>query len=88
MSQVTVLVKVKVKEGQREAMTDAVRPGIETAKGEVGTQFYVFHHDLVEPNTVWFYELYEDDLKTATRLLHASSEIIPCHAQPVLNAKL
>ena len=55
MSQVTVLAKVKVKEGQREALTDAVRPGIETAKGEVGTQFYVFHHDLVEPNTVWFY---------------------------------
>ena len=71
MSQVTVLAKVKVKEGQREALTDAVRPGIETAKGEVGTQFYVFHHDLVEPNTVWFYELYVDQ---DAANLHMSSD--------------
>ena len=60
MSQVAVVVKLKIKEGQRDAITEAVKPGIETAKGEVGTRFYAFHHDAVEPNTVWFYELYAD----------------------------
>jgi len=60
MSQVAVVVKLKVLDGQRDAMTEAVKPGIETAKGEEGTRFYVFHHDAVEPNTVWFYELYAD----------------------------
>lgn len=60
MSQVAVVVKLKIKEGQRDAMSEAVKPGIETAKGEVGTRFYAFHHDAVEPNTVWFYELYAD----------------------------
>ena len=60
MSQVAVVVKLKIKEGQRDAMTEAVKPGIETAKGEVGTRFYAFHHDAIEPNTVWLYELYAD----------------------------
>ncbi|HBQ51798.1 MAG TPA: hypothetical protein DD711_02770 [Acidimicrobium sp.] len=55
-----MVVKLKIKEGQRDAMTDAVKPGIETAKGEVGTRFYAFHHDAVDVNTVWFYELYAD----------------------------
>ena len=60
MPQVAVVVKLKIKEGQRDAMTEAVKPGIETAKAEIGTRFYAFHHDAVEPNTVWFYELYAD----------------------------
>ena len=60
MSQVAVVVKLKIKEGQRDAMTEAVKTGIETAKGEAGTRFYVFHHDAVDVNTVWFYELYAD----------------------------
>lgn len=60
MTKVAVAVKLKIKEGQRDAMTIAVQPGIETAKGEAGTQFYVFHHDAVDPNIVWFYEMYAD----------------------------
>ena len=71
MSQVAVVVKLKVLDGQRDAMTEAVKPGIETTKGEQGTRFYVFHHDAVEPNTVWFYELYANqDAANA----HMSSE--------------
>ena len=71
MSQVAVVVKLKIKEGQRDAMTDAVKPGIETAKGEVGTRFYAFHHDAVDVNTVWFYELYADQ---DAANLHTGSE--------------
>ncbi len=71
MAKVAVLVKVKTKEGQRDAMTKAVMPGIETAKSEIGTQFYVFHHDAVDLNTVWFYELYVDQ---EAANLHMSSD--------------
>ncbi len=71
MAKVAVLVKVKTKEGQREAMTKAVMPGIETAKSEIGTQFYIFHHDAVDPNAVWFYELYADQ---DSANLHMSSD--------------
>ncbi len=60
MAKVAVVVKLKIKEGQRDEMTKGVMPGIDTAKGETGTQFYAFHHDAVDPNTVWFYELYAD----------------------------
>lgn len=60
MSQVAVIVKLKIKEGQRDAMTIAVMPGIETAKAESGTNIYVFHHDATDANVVWFYELYEN----------------------------
>ena len=71
MTKVAVLVKVKTKEGQRDAMTKAVMPGIETAKSEIGTQFYIFHHDAVDPNTVLFYELYVDQ---DAANLHMSSD--------------
>ena len=71
MAKVVVLVKVKTKEGQRDAMTEAVMPGIETAKSEIGTQFYIFHHDAVDSNTVWFYELYVDQ---DAANLHMSSD--------------
>ena len=61
MSKIAVAVKIRVKAGQRDAMTAAVQPGLATAQGEAGTLTYLFHHDLADENVVWFYELYEDD---------------------------
>lgn len=60
MGKVAMVVKLKVKDGQRDAMTAAVLPGIETAKSESGTNTYIFHHDSADKNVVWFYELYAD----------------------------
>ncbi len=71
MGKVAVAVKLKIKEGQRDAMTAAVMPGIATAKAESGTNIYIFHHDAVDPNVVWFYELYAD--QDATNL-HMGSD--------------
>ncbi len=61
MGQVAVAVKLTIKEGQRDAMTAAVMPGLETAKTEGGTITYIFHHDVADANLVWFYELYADN---------------------------
>jgi len=60
MSKVSVVVKLKIKDGQRDAMTEAVKPGLETAKTEAGTLTYIFHHDAVDANVVWFFETYTD----------------------------
>lgn len=60
MSKVAVAVKLKIKAGQRDAFSEAVKPGLATAQGESGTLTYIFHHDGVDENVVWFYELYAD----------------------------
>ena len=72
MSKVAVAVKIRVKAGQRDAMTAAVQPGLATAQGEAGTLTYLFHHDLVDENVVWFYELYEDDAASQAHMTSAS----------------
>jgi quinol monooxygenase YgiN len=58
MSKVSVAVKLRIKEGQRDAMTEAVKPGLETAEAEEGTLTYIFHHDAADANVVWFFETY------------------------------
>jgi quinol monooxygenase YgiN len=60
MSKISVAVKLKIKEGQRDAMTEAVKPGLQTAQNEVGTLTYIFHHDINDANVVWFFETYLD----------------------------
>jgi quinol monooxygenase YgiN len=58
MSKVSVAVKLRIKDGQRDAMTEVVKPGLETAKAEEGTLTYIFHHDAADANVVWFFETY------------------------------
>ncbi|MEI7971157.1 MAG: putative quinol monooxygenase [Actinomycetota bacterium] len=60
MSKVAVAVKLRIKAGQRDAFTEAVKPGLVTAQGESGTQTYIFHHDALDADVVWFYEMYAD----------------------------
>jgi len=60
MSKVVVAVKLRIKSGQRDAFTDAVKPGLATAQSESGTLTYIFHHDAVDADVVWFYEMYAD----------------------------
>ena len=60
MSKVVVAVKLRIKSGQRDADTDAVKPGLATAQSESGTLTYIFHHDAVDADVVWFYEMYAD----------------------------
>jgi quinol monooxygenase YgiN len=60
MSKVVVAVKLRIKSGQRDAFTEAVKPGLDTAQSESGTLTYIFHHDAVDADVVWFYEMYAD----------------------------
>ncbi len=60
MSKVVVAVKLRIKSGQRDAFTEAVKPRLATAQSESGTLTYIFHHDAVDADVVWFYEMYAD----------------------------
>jgi len=60
MSQIAVVVKLKIKDGQLEAFTKIALEGVENAKAEPGTTIYAIHNDSVEANVVWLYELYVD----------------------------
>lgn len=60
MSQIGVIVKLKIKEGQLDAFTATAMQGVENAKSEPGTTIYAIHSDAVDKNVVWFYELYAD----------------------------
>lgn len=60
MSQIAVVLKIKIKDGQRDAFTQIALQGVETAKTEPGTTLYSFHHDAVDSNVVWFFEIYAD----------------------------
>jgi len=71
VSQIAVIVKVKIKEGQLEAFSKIALEGVENTKSEPGTTFYAIHNDSIEANVVWFYELYADK---ASADAHNSSE--------------
>ena len=52
MSKVAVAVKLRIKAGQRDAFTEAVKPGLATAQSESETLTYIFHHDALDADVV------------------------------------
>jgi len=60
VSQIAVIVKLKINEGQLDAFSKVALEGVENTKSEPGTTFYAIHNDSVEANVVWLYELYAD----------------------------
>ncbi|MDQ3738495.1 MAG: antibiotic biosynthesis monooxygenase [Actinomycetota bacterium] len=60
MSQVGVIARIPVQPGKRHEVVAAMDILIDSANGEVGTQFYVLHEDQKDPDVLWVYELYAD----------------------------
>ncbi|MFM7124690.1 MAG: putative quinol monooxygenase [Actinomycetes bacterium] len=58
MSKVAVVVKLRIKPGQRDAFTEVFQPGLATAQSESETLTYILHHDVVDADVVWIYEVY------------------------------
>jgi quinol monooxygenase YgiN len=56
MSQVVVVATARVKEGQREALLDAVRPLVEGTHAEAGCLSYALHDDPEDPGVLVFVE--------------------------------
>lgn len=71
MSKVSIIVKLPLKPGSRDAFVEAFTPMIDAVNGEAGTELYVLNFQNDDEDVVWFYELYADDAAMAT---HSGSE--------------
>ena len=60
MSQVSVIAKLKAKEGKRDDLVAAMAPLVEHTAEESGTLTYTLHSDAADADVVWVYELYSD----------------------------
>jgi quinol monooxygenase YgiN len=70
---VSVFAEVVAQPGKREQVLDAARTAFASVEGEPGTVIFSIHVCEEEPDSVRFYELYEDaDAKAA----HSGSEAV------------
>ena len=71
MPKVSLIAKLPLQPGKRDAFVEAFTPMMEAANDEAGTEIYVLNFQDDDENVVWVYELYTDDEAMA---LHSSSE--------------
>lgn len=72
MSKVGVLVKFTAKPGLQDQLAEHFRSLVATANAESGTEDWAFHRSPVEPDAVWLYEVYKDQLAMAA---HNDAEV-------------
>jgi quinol monooxygenase YgiN len=68
-----VFAEVTAKPGQRERVIDAAQTAFGSVEGEAGTVLFSIHVSDAEPDTVRFFELYED---AEAKAAHSSSEAV------------
>ncbi len=66
-----LVVKWTIKEGELDAVLEALRPLTATSREEPGCLLYQAHRDPENDNVIFLYEQYEDE---AAYLAHADSE--------------
>lgn len=59
MSKVAVWARIPVLPGKRDELVAAMQVGLETARSEAGTIYYILHTDPNNEEVVYMYELYE-----------------------------
>lgn len=59
MAKVAVWAKIPAAPGKRDDLAKALEVGLETAKGEAGTIYYILHTDATDPDALFMYEMYE-----------------------------
>lgn len=60
MAKVAVWAKIPAAPGKRDELAAALQAALDTAKGESGTIYYLLHTDAADPDSLFMYELYED----------------------------
>lgn len=60
MSKISVLAKLTCAPGKREEVAVAFDAMLDHTESEPGTELYVLHDDLANPDVLWVYELYSD----------------------------
>ena len=71
MSKVSLIAKLPLQPGKRDAFVDAFRPMMEAVNDEAGTELYILNFQDDDENVVWVYELYTDKDAMA---VHSGSE--------------
>ena len=61
MAKISMLAKLKVKEGKGDELIAAFAPLFEQVEKEPGTEVYALNRAKDDPDVFWFYELYTDD---------------------------
>lgn len=72
MSQVAIVARVTVKEGEAEQYLAAFAPLLKQAQKEPGTLLYAIHRSKDDPHVFWTTEIYADDDAFAA---HRASEV-------------
>lgn len=72
MSQVAIVARVTVKQGQADQYVAAFAPLLEQARQEPGTLLYAMHKSRTDPDVFWTTEIYADDAAFAA---HGASEV-------------
>jgi quinol monooxygenase YgiN len=93
MSKVSLIAKLPLQPGKRDAFVEAFTPMMEAVKNEAGTEVYILNFQDDDENVVWVYELYTDSDAMAVHsgsetmatlfgalgdLLGGAPELIPC----------
>jgi quinol monooxygenase YgiN len=60
MSKISVLAKLTCASGKRDEVAAAFDAMLAHVESEPGTELYVLHDDIANPDVLWVYELYSD----------------------------
>ena len=60
MSKVSLIAKLPLQPGKRDAFVEAFTPMMRAVNDEAGTELYVLNFQDDDENVVWVYELYTD----------------------------
>ena len=60
MARIAVWAKMPGGTGKRDDLAKALETALETAKSEKGTIYYILHSDASDENSLFMYEMYED----------------------------
>ena len=61
MAKISMLAKLRVKEGKGDELIAAFAPIFDQVEREPGTELYALNRAKDDPDVFWFYELYTDE---------------------------
>jgi quinol monooxygenase YgiN len=61
MSKTALIVKITAASGKRDDVAAALERMFPQVESEEGTELYILHDDVADPDVLWMYESYLDD---------------------------
>jgi quinol monooxygenase YgiN len=83
MEKVAVFARLVARDGQEEALIEALRTLFPSAERNPGVEIFAMHQTNNDPHTIWFYELHAD-LATFTAQDGAAARLLGDRLTPLL----